>query len=231
MFTTRLPSRAFLSKFEEDDCLVQYTQVYQPFNESLGEYDRLREVNLSGSGSDQQLETANDVADNYFFEANCVDVTGIEGEKTENWQSEVDLDERQAGIRRLLSVKVLKDSDAPKTIKKRSFGQSKTNSNNQVRLLSTFNKHEVETVIHFSQKRPSDISKYNRLKQRIGLKEGKGFDDSKIKIPAQIAAKAAIAKEMGYRSEGYRHEIVPMHHLALALTEYFEKSIKTNQKK
>ena len=46
-----------------------------------------------------------------------------------------------------------------------------------------------------------------------------------------MAAKAAIAEEMGYTSTGYRFDVVPMHHLALALTDYFERNIKTNQKK
>lgn len=230
VYDANAEQRVFVA-VEEDDCISQYTQVYKPFNESLVEYDRLREVNLSGEGNEQELETASETATNYFFEENCIDVEGIEGEKPENFLTEIDdLDERQAGISRLLAVKVLKDSDAPKVIKKRSFG-SRPVSNNSIRLLSTFNGQEVETSIDFKPKRPSDISKYNRLKTRIGLKEGKGFDESKIKIPAQMAAKAAIAEEIGYTSEGYCAGVVPMHHLALALTAYFEKSIKTNQKK
>lgn len=226
---------------EDDECVEKYTQVYQPFVEAMPEYDRLREVNLSGEGNDQELETASEVADDFFFEENCIDVEGIEGDKPENWKGEIDLDERQAGIRRLLAVKVVKESDVPKVARKRSFGAPKV-SNNRINLLSTFNGLEVETAIVFAQKLPSDVSKYNRLKARIGLKEGKGFDESKIKIPAQMAAKAEIARNLGrtvsspadyvgYTSEGYKDGIVPMHHLALALTAYFERSIKTNQKK
>ncbi len=222
--------RVFI-EIENDDFISQYTQVFQPFNETLPEYDHLREVYLSGDGGDQQLETASEVADNYFFETNCVNLEGIEGDLPDNWKSEIDLDERQAGIGRLLAVKVLKDSDQPKITKKRSFGASDQPTKNRVRLLSTFNKYEVETAINFKPKRPSDISKYNRLKSRIGLKEGKGFDNTKIKIPAQIAAKAAIAEELGYTSEGYRDGIVPLHHLALAVTDYFDRSIKTSKKK
>lgn len=227
---------------EDDYSIEKYTQVYQPFNEALAEYDRLREVNLSGEGNDQELETASDTADNFFFEENCIDVEGIEGAKPENWKEVIDLDERQAGIRRLLAVKVRKDADVPKVARKRSFEVVKT-TNNRINLLSTFNGQEVETAIIFANKLPSDISKYNRLKARIGLKESKGFDDStKIKIPAQMAAKAELARNLGrtnekdanykgYTSEGYKDGIVPMHHLALALTAYFERSIKTNQKK
>lgn len=218
-----------------------YVQVYDPFDDVLAEYDRLREVNLSDNGDEQELETASEIADDHFFEEKCVDIEDFGGEKTEGWKAEIELDERQAGVRHLLAVKIVKNSDEPKAHKKRTFGVKRV-SNNRITLLSKFNRKEVETVIIFAEKLPSDISQYNRLKARIGLKEGKGFDESKIKIPAQIVRKAEIAKNIGrtvsspadyigYSSEGYRNGIVPKHHLALAVTAYFDRTIKTNQKK
>lgn len=215
-------SQSVLLEITEDDGKYQVTQIFEPFEDILAEYDRLREVNLITEGSEQIVETLSDAADEWFFDRKCIDIKGFDGERPEDWKSHIDLEEKREGIARLLRVKVLA-SDAPKILKSRSWGNSV--NNNRIPLLSSFNGKEVETAVTFKPKRPSDISKYNRLKSRIGLKEGKGFEQSGFKIPTQIEAKAAIAEEIGYTSENYQDDVVPMHHLATALTAYFDKSI------
>lgn len=216
--------QAVLLEISDDDGKYQITQIYDSFDDVLAEYDRLREVNLISEGNEQIVETLSDVADEWFFEQKCVDVQGFEGEKPADWKARIDIDEKREGISRLLRVKVL-SPDEPKTVKSRSWNGSV--NKNRIALLSSFNGKEVETAITFKPKRPSDISKYNRLKSRISLKEGKGFEQSGFKIPTQMAAKAAIAEEIGFTSENYQGDIVPIHHLATALTAYFDKSIKS----
>lgn len=217
-------------EIEEGGQIYNVSYLVGAVNPFLAEYDRLREVSLVASGGDQVIETQSSTADEWLFDQIAKDVAGFEGEKPENWLELIDPAEKSHVVRRLLAVKPV-SADAPAVKAKRSWTAERSNTET-IRLLSFFDGQEVETAITLKRPRPSDVSKYNRIKARIALSEGKGLEDSAIKIPAQMAAKAEIGEEVCVNVSGYNgSHHPPLHHMALAVTMLFEKDIRSAQKK
>lgn len=213
---------------EEDESQSTIVHICRPFNNLLEDYDRMREVTLQQEGKETEIETASIEADEWLFGEIIKGVEGYDGDLPEDFAKRIDIDEKQATIRQLLSVKVL-GGDGIKAEVKRTWGQP--NQGRTIKLLSYFNGEEVESEITFKAKDTGVIADYERVKGKVNLKEGKRLNDSKMKIPAQMVAKGKIFKNMVESTTGYANDIVPLHHQAMALSSYFEKTIKNAAKK
>lgn len=212
---------------EDDEAKYELTQVYSGLpDEPLIEYDRLREVLLETNGNKSDLNTQSVEADEYLFNELCTDVLGFEGEKPEEWKSQIDYEEKKFGINKLLGVKIV-TSDQEKQVKPRQWGQKI--QANVVVLKSRFNDEIVTAKAFFPEKTPADVAAYSVIKNRISLID-KDLEDSAIKIPASMKRKAAIFDRIKPRVEGYAGR-VPLHHKAAFVTGFFEPKISSAEKK
>lgn len=217
-----------------DGAKYDMTQVFDPINanvnvdEAIFEYDRLREVLLEGGEKQTDIKTNTVEADNYLFDALCIDVQGFDGEKPENWQNEISLEEKQLFAKELLNFKILDEDPAKAATGKRQWGKSL--SKNTIELKCRFNNEIVICKATFADKRPGDVAMYSTMRSRVALVET-DLDESAIKIPGQIRRKSEFFNKLKPQVEGYVDDIVPVHHQAAFITAFFEPTISKTEKK
>ncbi|HQU84499.1 MAG TPA: hypothetical protein PKY59_15280 [Pyrinomonadaceae bacterium] len=216
----------FKLNIEDQDFSYEIIQVFSGLpDDVLLEYDRLREVFIESEGKNTNVKTNAIEANEYLFEALCIDVEGFDGEKPENWHEQIDYDEKEYGIKQLLAVKIL-SSQKEKPLGKRQWG--KPISTNAVEIAFYLNGEIVQRKAEFPKKTPAHISAYAAIKSNVGLVD-RGVDDSAMKVPASMKAKADLFDEMQPRVEGYTR--IPLHHKAAFVTGLFESRISAAGKK
>lgn len=216
----------FVLNIEDEDFSYQITQVFSGLpDDILIEYDRLREVFIESEGKNTNVKTNAIEANEYLFKALCIDVEGFDGEKPENWHELIDYDEKEYGIKQLLAVKIL-SSQKEKPLGKRQWG--KPISSNAVEIAFYWKDQIVKRKAHFPNKSTENIAAYAAIKSNVGLVD-RGVDDSAMKVPASMKAKADLFDQMQPKVSGYKR--IPMHHKAAFVTGLFESRITSAGKK
>ena len=191
----------------------------------LAEFDRLRSVLIDQDGDNTDITTDGNDAVEYFFDEMCIDIDdGFGTEKSENWKADIPAGEKAAAVGKLLAVRT-KPFKGNRRKAPRNFAKAITNGAD---LIAYFDGEAVEPKITLNEGLTNE-SAYSEIKSKIRL-TADGLDDSKIKLPAQMKAKADLARKMSPVYEGYVGE-PPIHHLALAVTIHFEPNIEKIEKK